>query len=239
MNQKKAVNRDVSGKIVSLLNSGMLNIMMEKLKTYIVLIFLVVLLLPLASPAASYVFQKNTNPDLKISCFDIDNDLCNDEVVCYLTMHYPGKYGQANIYSNASMTQSADLNYFNHTLQNLNVSGEYPVTVRCVGNTTGFSTFSIEVNPTGISQSSLLNNPVILIIGIFALVLVVMGAYFSSPGLGFLGSIMFVICGVYTMIYGFNNVTDLYTRGVAITFIGLGFVFMFLSAYEWIWRGRE
>jgi hypothetical protein len=45
---------------------------------------------------------------------------------------------------------------------------------------------------------------------------------------------MFLLGGIYTMIYGFNNVTNLYTRGVAITLIGIGVAFMISSAYEWV-----
>ena len=119
------------------------------------------------------------------------------------------------------------------------MNGDYPTIVGCKGNTTGFSTFIINVNPTGRAQTSILDNPMLLILGLLALVLVGMGVYFHTPGFGFIGSIMFLLGGLYTMIYGFNNVTDFYSRGIGITFIGLGFIFMFLAAYEWIWGSRE
>ena len=41
------------------------------------------------------------------------------------------------------------------------------------------------------------------------------------------------------MIYGFDNVTDIYTRGVGLTFIGMGFIFMFTSAYEWLYADGD
>jgi len=37
---------------------------------------------------------------------------------------------------------------------------------------------------------------------------------------------------MYTMIYGFNNVTDLYTRGIAGVIIGLGLIVSISAAYE-------
>ena len=217
-------------KIDSLLNTESLK-KARKMRKLNILI-LIVLMSPIVFATPSYIFKIDQPADLKISCFDIDKNLCNNAVTCYLTMHYPD---QVNLYSNASMTQASNLDWFNLTLNGLNKSGEYPTIVRCVGNTTGYSTFSIEVNPTGLEQTSILDNPMLLIIGILAVLLVIMGAYFHSPSFGFIGSIMFLFAGIYTMIYGFNNVLDLYTRGIGITFIGIGFVFMFLAAYEWVW----
>lgn len=220
-------------KIHSLLNTGSLKkaAKMRKLNIFIIAI----LMLPFVFATPSYIFKINEPADLKISCFDIDNKLCNNAVKCNMTMHYPD---QTNLYSNVEMSQASNLDYFNYTLHGLNESGEYATIVRCDGNTSAFSTFEIEVNPTGLAQTSILDNPMLLIIGILAILLVALGAYFNSPSFGFLGAIMFLFGGIYTMIYGFNNVVDLYTRGIAITFIGLGFIFMFFAAYEWVW-GRN
>jgi len=207
-------------------------------KAIILLLFgMIGLLLSLSVVVAapSFTFKKYTSPDLKISCFDINNSLCNSAVDCYITISDP----DGDIFVNGQeLTYNTE--YWNITLPTLEKTGIYPVqNVRCVGNTTGFSTFTFEVTPTGRSQTSLLDNPMILILGILALMLVGMGVYFTSPGLGFLGSLMFIMGGIYTMIYGFNNVTDIYTRSIAGIFIGLGFIFMFLSAYEWIWVSKE
>jgi len=98
--------------------------------------------------------------------------------------------------------------------------------------------YDYEVTPTGKIQSSILENPVLLILGIIGLCLIIFGATKGIPWFGFIGSIMFLLVGIYTMIYGFNNTTDLYTRGVALVFIGVGIIFMFLSAYEW-WESAE
>lgn len=205
-------------------------------KSLIYAIILVSLLLPFVFAAPSYTFKKDEPTDLKISCFDIDNDLCNTEVDCYMTIHYPDL---TNLYSEVTLVQSTNLDYFNYTLNDLTQTGEYPTVVRCVGNTTGFSTFTFEVTPTGKTQTSIFDNPMLLVLGIFAIVLIGMGVYFNSAGFGFIGAVMFLLGGIYTMIYGFNNVTDMYTRGIAVTFLGLGFIFIILSAYEWIWGSHE
>jgi ABC-type transport system involved in cytochrome c biogenesis permease subunit len=71
-------------------------------------------------------------------------------------------------------------------------------------------------------------------LGLLGLVLCIVGATKGIPWFGFIGSIMFLLIGVYTMIYGFDNVNNLYTQGAAIVFLGMGILFMFLSALEWV-----
>lgn len=103
---------------------------------------------------------------------------------------------------------------------------------------TSFATY-FEVTPTGTTQNSFLNNPVLIILILLSLVFLGLGVGFKLSSLGFIGSILLVLSGIYTMIYGFNNVTDLYTRGVAIALLGLGIIFMIVSAYEWLPWGKE
>lgn len=208
---------------------------MEKTRIYPIFL-MVLLLIPIVYAVPSYVFKINEPADLKISCFDIDNTLCNTGVNCYLTVHYPD---QTNLFKNGSLTQDSTLEFFNYTMTGLNVSGEYPVVVRCDGNTSGFSTFTFEVNPTGTNQTSILENPLFIIFSILSLVLVGLGMAFKNPWFGFIGSVMFILGGIYIMIYGFNNVTDLYTRSIGVTFLGLGFIFMFTAAYGWLWGDND
>jgi len=124
---------------------------------------------------------------------------------------------------------------FNYTLTNTSDLGEYPVSVNCNNAVDfGFSTFSFEITPTGKVQQSILDNSVLIIFGILAVLLCGLGIYSQVPWLGFLGSLMFILGGMYTIIYGFNNITDMYTQGIGITILGVGLVFMFTSAYEWV-----
>ena len=98
----------------------------------------------------------------------------------------------------------------------------------------GHSQSIIYVTPTGINFNSVLNNPILLILGLLGLGLVLFGAIKGIPWFGFIGAILFLMVGLYTMIYGFDTVNDMYTRSVAIVFLGMGFIFMFTSAYEWL-----
>ncbi len=95
------------------------------------------------------------------------------------------------------------------------------------------------ITPTGIIQNPLSQNAEFFILLFLIIIFLGLGVGFRLPTLGFIGSILVLLLGIYTMIYGFNDVTNLYTRGSAIAIIGLGFIFMFISAYEWIPWGKE
>jgi len=105
-----------------------------------------------------------------------------------------------------------------------------PVENRC-------DTFEFKVNPAGREQTSILENPLLLVFGIIGTLFLVFGVWQGNSIFGFIGAIMFILGGVYTMIYGFNGEQSLYTQGIAMTIIGTGFIFMFLSAYEWLGWG--
>jgi hypothetical protein len=51
--------------------------------------------------------------------------------------------------------------------------------------------------------------------------------------IGFISSVVFLILGVYLMIYGFDGITNLYTQTAGISVLGLGIITMFSAAYEW------
>jgi len=130
---------------------------------------------------------------------------------------------------------------------NFTTPGEYWYNILCfspVGQKEGarfggYNSEIIYVTPTGINFKSVLNNPMILILGLLALCLILFGAIKGIPWFGFIGAVLFLMIGIYTMIYGFDTVTDLYTRSVALVFIGIGFIFMFAAAYEWLYADGD
>jgi len=96
------------------------------------------------------------------------------------------------------------------------------------------SCFDFEVTPSGAEQNSILENPFpIFFIGI-GLILLIFGIYKGNPWMGFISSVIFIMGGIYTFIYGLNNEQTLYTQSISIVVLGIGLVFMFLSAYEFL-----
>lgn len=125
--------------------------------------------------------------------------------------------------------------YIYNTCSYSSLTGVY--TVNGHGDAGGTDTnwnYKYDINPSGVIQESILNNSVLLILVILSLIFLAIGAFYGIASFGFIGSILLILSGIYTMIYGFNNYTDLYTRGAAVALIGLGFVIMFVSAYEWL-----
>jgi hypothetical protein len=124
---------------------------------------------------------------------------------------------------------------FNYTFCSTSITGKY--IVNGLSDVDGYPTvwaYDLEVNPTGQIQRSILENPFLLLLAILSIAIIGLGIYIKIPWFGFVGGILFMLLGVYTMIYGFNNVTDLYTRGISSAFIGLGLYFTMVSAYEWV-----
>jgi hypothetical protein len=134
---------------------------------------------------------------------------------------YPDSTNEFVVYQNIA-------GIYNYTFSNTAQLGTYKV----IGTDAWCYTFTI--SPTGVEQKSILENPVLLILIIISLILLVLGFYTKNPPLVFISGILITISGIYTMIYGFNNYTDMYTRAAAIVIIALGSVFTVASAYEWM-----
>jgi hypothetical protein len=144
--------------------------------------------------------------------------------------------GTFSINSQTAMIKNGDDYSYNYSVTP--ISGWYNVYGVC--DESGIKTnwvYDFYVNPTGREPGSIFNNAVIFILFFLGLTLLIVGTLQGNPWFGFIGSIMFLILGVYTMIYGFDNYTDMYTRSVAIVFLGIGIVTMFSSAYEFIETG--
>lgn len=107
---------------------------------------MLLLVLPLAFATPDYIFKQNEEVDLKIPCYDENNNLCDNNTLCYLTINNPK---EENIIKNASMDYQ--YNYYNYTINhtNLNLIGDYSCFVNCIGNYSGFTSFIIEITPTG------------------------------------------------------------------------------------------
>lgn len=90
------------------------------------------------------------------------------------------------------------------------------------------------VTSSGFDFNSVLNNPVIIILCVLGVFLIIAGIYFGWVFAGFSGGVMFLLNGIYIMIYGFNTITDTYTRATGMIFIFAGLIFMFLATYQFL-----
>jgi hypothetical protein len=178
--------------------------------------------------AQDEIYQVNQEVDLKFTC-TLNNAIPSAAADFNITINYPNGSGFINNQETTALGNGA----FNYTIT-FPITGLYKVQMFCWDGTYSYSNEGFySITPTGKSSLSILNHPILIILGLIGLVLVSIASIKGIPWFGFIGSIMFLLLGIYTMIYGFDDVTNLYTRGVAITFLGVGIIFMFLSAYEW------
>lgn len=151
---------------------------------------------------------------------------CNSGVSCNLTSLYPNGSTWIN---NQVMTNNNGLFQYTIAGSNTQVIGTYDTVAQCFTSlVSGKTTFPVLITPTGDSRSFSL----MLILAIGALILLILGLYFHDSTMILISGLLFLVAGVYTMIYGFNDMNDLYTKSIALIAIGLGAYFTIASAYN-------
>ena len=171
------------------------------------------------------------------------NDCINISQTCatctYVNISSVSTRENSNLISNVEMTSFGNSEW-RYEFCNTSYLGRYDV--KGQGDINGVdSSFAVKfyTTTTGIEEKSFFLNPILIFLTLFALTFIILGIVLKLPALGFIGSILFILSGMYVMIYGFGDVINLYTQGVAMALLGLGFIFMFSSAYEWFKWGDE
>lgn len=197
-------------------------------------IFLMIILTLPIIYAETETYKVNENVELKFTC-TLNNAIPSAAARYNITINYPN----GSTYLSNVATTALGNGAFNYATS-FPTTGLYKVQMFCVDGVYSFSDEGFyDITSTGIIPISIWNYPVLIILALLGLGLVILGASKGIPWFGFIGSIMFLLLGIYTMIYGFNNVVDMYTRGVAITLLGLGLIFMFSSAWEFFTEDGE
>lgn len=205
---------------------------LKMIKKYFLLLILAGLLfvftLPIIladEPEMDFVFKNNEPINLKRVCIN-NGTWCSSSAICNITIQYPNA---TLLVDNKEMTNQ--LSFHSYSIYPT-ANGIYFAAMICYdGADTGSDTFYFKVTPTGDEQGFGL----FIVLIISSAVLLFVSYLFSNDAsnyLAFLSGVFFMIAGIYSMIYGINDVANLYTRTVAIISIGLGFIFMFASAYE-------
>jgi len=139
-------------------------------------------------------------------------------------VQYP--VNRSNIISEVAMTKTGT--FYNYTFCSTGITGNYLVTG--YGDPEGIKTiWTYDFNVTPLGKLG-----VLIFLVVLAFSFIGLGVGLKVPPLGFIGSILLILSGMYVMIYGLCDVANLYTRGIAITLLGLGFILATSSAYEWL-----
>ena len=149
--------------------------------------------------------------------------VCNDAT--YITISSIAYPNSTVAVSPINMT-SAGSGEFYYLFNLTNDYGRYDVRGISDGCEKTFATY-FEITPFG-------KLGVLIFLVVLSFIFLGFGMALKIPPLGFIGSVLLILSGMYTMIYGISDVANLYTRGVAIALLGLGFILMVASAYEWL-----
>ena len=75
-----------------------------------------------------------------------------------------------------------------------------------------------------------------LAIILFALIILFFAIYAANEYIGFISGALFILSGIYVMIYGFGEFSGTYIRSLSFILIGLGILIFIAAAYEAISR---
>lgn len=191
------------------------------LKNKSLLIF-VSIILALQFVSAS-TFKQYDVTDFAIPCV-IDDSPCGNTATCQITIQYP----------NASyLVDNADMSYhagglFNYTVL-FNTLGTHSTKVSCSqSGLNATSTFKILITTTGLDNNNTL--PLFLALGGF--ILFIIAIFARNLYIGFISGMVFIVLGIYMMIYGLGNISDFYTQTLSYVALGFGLLVFISAGYE-------
>ena len=134
------------------------------------------------------------------------------------------------IVENIVMTKG--VSEFNYTFTQTSSLGLYYVNGYCVAGTDIQNwRYSISITPVGGPEN---NTTFFIILFVIALILLILAFIFHNYIFSMLAGFLFMITGVYGMIYGIGDITNLYSRMVSYIIIALGAIITIVSGLDLI-----
>jgi len=187
--------------------------------TNYVLLFMLVILLTTLSSAETY----NLGTIKKDSCIEIPQ-VCLSCSYLKINIQYPNKTFAVVNQDMALKNSSTGL--WSYYFCNTSELGKYEISGvgDLDGVDTGFSSMWFEVEGGDMK--------LFMFLLCISLVFLLFSFLFQSNWLSFSSGLLMAISGVYVMIYGLGYISDLYTRSIAYTLVGLGLFFTIVSSYS-------
>jgi len=202
----------------------------------IMLIGIFIALIALSSVSAAnvaisrlaYNYQVGSQIAIKNPCY-YNGANCPVSTTCTITVYNPDN---AVIVDNQPMTYNPA--FFNYTLPDSNYTiGSYKCDMVCTySGVSGSQRFYLDIGTGG-------NQALFIILAITSLLLLLVAVLLRNNYLGFISSALFIVTGLYVLIYGVGNFLggSLYTNAIGWIALGLGIFFMIASAYSAIAEG--
>jgi len=117
---------------------------------------------------------------------------------------------------------------YNYTFCDASMIGDYIVNGK--GDLDGKDTifaYDFKITTTG-NEGNII--PIFLFIG--GILFFVIAIISKNPIIGIFSGMILILAGIFMMIYGFGNISNDYSRGIAFISLGFGFVVSFVSVVE-------
>ena len=186
------------------------------------MVFLLAFAMVMVSASTDYLgtYKQYDNIRLLQTCND-GTDICD---YCTASVIYPnGTFAL----SNGVMT--SDVSVFYYDFSNTDAFGEYSVNGICgLGTSITQFVYYFDVTPTGDSRGT----SWIFVLYVGSLVLFVIGLFIKNPFVILISAMGLMVSGLYTMLFGFNNLANMYTQAIALISICLSGYLFFASIME-------
>jgi hypothetical protein len=115
-------------------------------KLLFLLIFVFVFVFSSVSAESSFIYEKGSSPNFKVSCFNEDKQVCGVGTDCYLTVFNPDS---VLLIDDGLMSNNGQFYNYSFSNSETNSLGDYSALVYCTGSTETFGSFIYEVTNSG------------------------------------------------------------------------------------------
>ena len=170
----------------------------------------------------SYQYQVYSEINIKNSCY-FNSTFCPATTTCNITVYNPNN---DVIVNNKNMTYGGA--YFEYIIPdsgNLSV-GFYKCDMICTnGGYSGTESFYIEIITGG-------NISLFIILAIASILILIFAIAMQNEYLGFISGALFIVTGLYSIIYGVAGLANMYTDAIGYVALGLGIMFLAAAGYS-------
>ena len=193
------------------------------MKKIFLFLMLGLFLISFASATSDLVFKQRDFVNYSFVCLDTNNNLCNAQTSCQITLNYPNG---TNIVENTSMIY--DTTSFKYLLKTEEI-GNNDWIITCLGTTNGFSEGFYQVTPSGFAGTL----GFYILILIFSLGMIILGYSVKDAWVIILGGMGLVLVGLFILFYGIDGIKDeAYIWGIGIITLMLGAYFGIRGSLE-------
>lgn len=192
-------------------------------KLYLTLLLGILLSLSFISADESFIFKQNDPFTFELAMSNNDLSRCT-ACDCEISIFYPN--GSSMVQNDPGINVNGYCRY-TATSNVLGIHGGEMYLTNGVDY--GRANFEFEITSTGNKSSTSLW--IIGIILLLAVIFMILSIFVSEEILLFLSGCLFIVAGIFIMIFGFGDVADFYTRSVSYVAIGIGLLFA-IGAYS-------